>query len=111
MITVFVKPYVGIIRFKPTAHYFTISGNRDVYYEWNVVDNAYECSMNSPCPLPVPPKSRYTAWYVFTVYDKPNNSIIEFSGAHTGSSDKATGFEGDGKLLRDTIVPSLTSIR
>jgi hypothetical protein len=33
------------------------------------IDNAYECSMNSPCPLPWPPKSRYTTEYAFAVFD------------------------------------------
>ena len=125
-IQVSISPYAAIIpidnetgKFKlplgadngtPLTNYFTTSGNRDVYYGWSVVDNAYECTMNSKCPLPWPPQSRYTTWYAFAVFDKPNNSIVEFTGSHDGPSKKVTGFEGDGKLLRDTIVPSLTSI-
>jgi len=62
----------------PLTDYFEISGNRDVYYGWSVVDNAYECTMNSPCPLPWPPKSRYTTEYAFAVFDKEARSIIEF---------------------------------
>lgn len=94
----------------PLTDYFEISGKRDVYYGWSVVDNAYECSMNSPCPLPWPPKSksRYTTQYAFAVLDE--NSCLEFTGMHSGPSKKVTGFEGDGKLLRDIIVPSLRSL-
>jgi hypothetical protein len=92
----------------PLTDYFEISGNRDVYYGWSVVDNAYECTMNSPCPLHWPPKSRYTTEYAFAVLDE--NSCLEFTGMHSGPSKKVTGFEGDGKLLRDIIVPSLRSL-
>lgn len=116
-----VQPYVGAFaddrstgKLKlpaPLTHYFTISGNRDVYYGWTVVDNAYECTMNSPCPAQVPARSRYTAWYTFKVFDKPNNSIVEFTGAHSGPSKEVAGFEGVGKILRHVIVPSLTAIR
>jgi hypothetical protein len=120
-IQVFVKPYVEVRRssdgvavttaaVKPGAKYFTISGNRRVYYSWSVVDNAYECSMNSPCPLNWPVESRYAALYDFTIFDKPNNSVIEFTGEHYGRSKEVTGFEGDGKLLHDVIIPSLTAI-
>ena len=49
----------------PLTRYFTIADNRDVYYGCTVIDNAYECSMNSPCPLPWPPKTRYTTEYAF----------------------------------------------
>ena len=94
----------------PLTRYFTISGNRDVYYGCTVIDNAYECSMNSPCPLPVRQESRYTTQYAFAVFDKETRVIIEFTGSHDGPSKKITGFEGDGRLLRDTIVPSLTRI-
>ncbi len=124
-IQVFVLPRVGIIpidketgRFQlpfecdgglpPLTDYFEISGNRDVYYGWSVVDNAYECSMNTPCPLPWPPKSRYTTQYAFAVLDE--NSCLEFTGIHSGPSKRVTGFEGDGRLLRDIIVPSLSSL-
>jgi hypothetical protein len=62
----------------PLTDYFEISGNRDVYYGRSVVDNAYECTMNSPCPLPRPPKSRYTTEYAFAVLDE--NSCLEFTG-------------------------------
>jgi hypothetical protein len=122
-----ISPYAGVISIDkesgkiklplaaddgtPLTNYFTISGNRDVYYGWSVVDNAYECTANSKCPLAWPPESRYTTRYAFAVFDKPNNSIVEFTGSHDGPSKKVTEFEGDGKLLRNTIVPSLTSIR
>src|SRR5271155_1110737 len=95
----------------PLTNYFAISGNRDVYYGWRVVDNAYECSMNSECPSPQPPESRYTTEYAFTLFDKLNNLIVEFTGSHDGPSGKVTGFEGDGRLLRETIVPSLVSVQ
>jgi len=62
----------------PLTRYFTIADNRDVYYGCTVIDNAYECSMSSPCPLPWPPKSRYTTEYAFAVFDKEARSIIEF---------------------------------
>jgi hypothetical protein len=124
-IQVLVLPRVGVIpidkatgRFQlpfecdgglpPLTGCFEISGNRDVYYGWSVIDNAYECSMNSPCPLPWPPKSRYTTQYAFAVLDE--HSCLEFTGMHSGPSKRVTGFEGDGKLLRDIIVPSLQSL-
>jgi hypothetical protein len=119
---VLVKPYnevhIGpdykswtVVRIKPGSKYFTISGGRHVYYSWSVVDNAYECTMNSPCPLNWPADSRYTAWYKFTMYDPPNNSIIEFTGGHYGRYKEVTGFEGVGKLLREIVIPSLKPIR
>jgi len=123
-IRVYVLPYTGIIEIDPDTrkvklpgefnggpplkNYFTISGNRDVYYGWSVTDNDYECTMNSPCPHSSPPGFRYTTWYSFVLFDKPNNSIVEFEASHIG---RDSDFEGDGKLLRDEIVPSLTSIR
>ena len=95
----------------PLTRYFTLADDRDVYYGCTVIDNAYECSMNSPCPLPWPPKSRYTTEYAFAVFDKETRLIVEFTGSHDGPSKKVTGFKGDGRLLRDTIVPSLTRIK
>ena len=95
----------------PLTHYFTIADNRDVYYGCTVIDNAYECSMNSACPLPRPPKSRYTTEYSFAVFDKETRLIVEFTGSHDGPSKKVIGFKGDGRLLRETIVPSLTRIK
>ena len=89
----------------PLTDHFEISGNRNVYYGWSVIDNAYECSMHSPCPLPVSPTSWYTTQYAFAVLDE--TSCVEFTGMHDGPSKNVTGFEGDGKLLRDIIVPSL----
>jgi hypothetical protein len=94
----------------PLTRYFTLADNRDVYYGCTVIDNAYECTMNSPCPLPWPPKSRYTTEYAFAVFDQENRLIVEFTGSHNGPSKEVTGFKGDGKLLRDTIVPSMTRI-
>jgi hypothetical protein len=95
----------------PLTRYFTLADNIDVYYGCAVIDNAYECSMNSPCPLPVRRESRYTTEYAFAVFDKETRLIVEFTGSHYGPSKKVTGFKGDGKLLRDTILPSLTRIK
>jgi hypothetical protein len=95
----------------PLTRYFTIADHRDVYYGCTVTDNAYECSMNSPCPLPVRRESRYTTQYAFAMFDKETRLIIEFTGSHDGPSKKVTGFKGDGRLLRDVIVPSLTRIK
>jgi hypothetical protein len=91
----------------PLTDYFQISGNRDAYYGWTVTDYAYECTMNSPCPASVPPKSRYMTQYAFAVLD--DHSCLEFTAMLFGPSKSVTGFEGDGKLLRDIIVPSLSS--
>ena len=95
----------------PLTRYFTLADDRDVYYGCTVIDNAYECSMNSPCPLPVRRESRYTTQYAFAVFDKETRLIVEFTGSHDGPSKKVTGFKGDGRLLRDTIVQSLTRIK
>jgi hypothetical protein len=95
----------------PLTRYFTIADNRDVYYGCAVTDNAYECSMNSPCPLPVRRESRYTTEYAFAVFDKEAGLIVELTGSHDGPSKRVRGFKGDGRLLRDTIVPSLTRIK
>jgi len=89
-----------------STDYFEIAGSRTVYYGWSVTDNAYECSMNSPCPWPAPPKSRYTTEYVFAVPD--DRYCVEFTAMHVGASKNVTGFQGEGKLLRDVIVPSLS---
>jgi hypothetical protein len=95
----------------PLTRYFTIADNIDVYYGCAVADNASECSMNSPCPLPVRRESRYTTGYAFAIFDKETRLIVEFTGSHDGPSKKVTGFKGDGRLLRGTIVPSLTRIK
>jgi|HubBroStandDraft_6_1064221.scaffolds.fasta_scaffold01963_11 hypothetical protein len=95
----------------PLTRHFTLADDRDVYYGCTATDNAYECSMNSPCPLPWPPKSRYTTEYAFAVFDKETRLIVEFTGSHDGPLKKVTGFKGDGRLLCDTIVPSLTRIK
>lgn len=93
----------------PLTRYFKIQEDRDVYYGCAVIDNAYECTSHSACPHPVAPATRYTATYAFAVFDKPKQLIIQFTGSHDGPSKRITRFEGDGKLLRDRIVPSLRS--
>lgn len=99
---------IGINGSGPLTAYFKIRENLYAYYGLSVVDEAYECTMNSPCPHPTQRGPRYTTWYTFAVFDKPNGSIVEFMGSFASAS-KMTEFRGDGKLLRDVIVPSLTS--
>jgi hypothetical protein len=95
----------------PLKGYFKISRNKYVYYGWSTGDNTLECSMNSPCPLPVPQERRYGTRYLFVIFDKPHDTFIEFTGDFWGPNEQVGGFEGDGRLLRDVIVPSLTPIR
>jgi hypothetical protein len=94
----------------PLTGYFQPQQNRYAYFGWSVIDRRYECTMNSPCPHSTPFGSRYMAEYAFAVFDKPDHSVVEFTAMQMGPSKKVTGFQGDGKLLRDVIVPSLTSI-
>lgn len=82
-----------------------------MYYGWSVGDNTLECSMNSPCPVSVPPELRYGVRYVFVMFDKPHDAFVEFTGDFLGPNKEVSGFEGDGKLLRCAIVPSLSSRR
>lgn len=90
--------------------YFEISGGKVVYYRWSVDDNAYECTMNTPCPVPVPRIRRYRTLYVFAAFDNTHSTIVEFRGDHLGATQNVTTLKGDGKLLRNVIVPSLSSI-
>jgi hypothetical protein len=102
---------VGVNGSPPFTDYFKITEDRYVYYGWSGYDQAYECTMNSPCPHATPPQSRYVTQYVFAVFDKPNHSVVEFTGFQFGPSKEVIAFEGDGKLLRELIVPSLSAIR
>lgn len=102
---------VGVNGSPPLTDYFKISEDRCVYYGWSVYDQAYECTMNSACPHGTPPQSRYMTQYAFAVFDGPNDSVVEFTGIHFGPSKEVTSFEGDGKLLRELIVPSLSPSR
>lgn len=102
---------VGVNGSPPLTNYFKISEERYVYYGWSVYDEAYECTMNSACPHATPPQSRYMTQYAFAVFDKPSHSIVEFTGINWGPSKEVTSFEGDGKLLREVIVPSLRKSR
>ena len=90
--------------------HFTISGDREVYYRWDVIDNAYECTMNSPCPMAVPARIRYMNMYEFKFFDKSNNTRVTFRGTYTGPSKEITRFAGLGKLLNNVIGPSLVVI-
>jgi hypothetical protein len=122
-IQVFLLPMTGVYQTDPKtgrpqiemdgaalSRYFEISGGMVVYYGWNVDDNAYECTMNTPCPVPVPRKLRYGTLYVFAAFDNTHRTIVEFRGDHLGATQNVTNLEGDGKLLRNVIVPSLSSI-
>jgi hypothetical protein len=102
---------VGVNGGPRLTSYFKITEGRYVYYGWSVYDQAYECTMNLPCPHATPPQSRYMTQYAFAVFDKPNHSVVEFIGIHYGPSKEVTTLEGDGKLLRELIVPSLSAIR
>jgi hypothetical protein len=59
--------------------------------------------------VPQPPELRYYTQYVFAVPDKNNGKIVEFTVPGVGCSEKVQDFEGDRKLLREIVVPSLTS--
>jgi hypothetical protein len=95
----------------PLTAYFKMSGGQYAYYGWITEDMAYACTMNSPCPHGTERNSRYRTLYHFVVFDKANNSIVEFTGYYSGASKRVEGFHGDGKLLREVIVPSLAPIR
>jgi hypothetical protein len=110
-VTVEQLPGNASFRAKPGTHHFTISRDREVSYGWDIVDNTRECTMNSPCPVPVQARIRYTILYKFTFFDEPTNTVVRFSGSQRSPSKNVTGFEGVGKLLRDVIVPSLTPIQ
>jgi hypothetical protein len=122
-IQVFLLPIVGVYQSDPKTgrpkiemdsaalnHHFEFSGGMIVYYGWSVADNTLECSMNSPCPVPVPHKLRYGAGYVFAAFDNAHSTIVEFRGDHLGATQNVTKLKGDGELLRSVIVPSLSSI-
>jgi len=89
----------------PLKSYFKIRRDQYAYYGWSVADTAYACTINSACPHPVPRKLRYQTEYAFVVFDDPN--IVEFRALNRGPARNVTQPEGDGKLLRDVIVPSL----
>jgi hypothetical protein len=102
---------VGVNGGLPLTDCFKITEDRYAYYGWSVCDQAYERTMNSPCPHAAPLQSRYITQYVFAVFDKPSHSVVEFTGINFGPSKEVTAFAGDGKLLRELIVPSLSAIR
>jgi len=68
------------------------------------------CTMNSPCPVEVPPETRYSITYVFVIADKSRDAILEFyiGDAFRGPSNEIDGFEGLGAVLHDLIIPSLS---
>jgi hypothetical protein len=95
----------------PLTKYFKMPGGQYAYYGWITSDTAYDCTMNSPCPHKAERNSRYQTQYHFLVFDKDNNSIVEFVGYYSGASKSVKGFHGGGELLREVIVPSLAPIR
>src|SRR6266404_5730420 len=84
---------------------FIISGNRYVKYGTEVRDTSMDCTMNSPCPIKVPAKTRYSKEYVFAVPDKSHGSIVEFfvGDAASGPTNTVNGFEGASAILHDII--------
>jgi len=90
--------------------YFKTANGRCFYYGWSTEDTAYACTMNSSCPHRTKRSSRYQTIYTFVIFDKANNCVIEFTGYSYGPSKRVTEFQGDGKVLYDVIVPSLTPI-
>lgn len=95
----------------PLTACFKMPGGGYAYYGWSTGDTAYDCTMNSPCPHRTDRSSRYHTQYTFVVFDKGSDSIIEFTGLYVGASKRVKGFHGDGRLLREVIVPSLSPIR
>ena len=100
-----VKLPVSVDGGPPLTAFFKIRAGLYAYFGWRVDDLTKACTMNSPCPHWVPPKSRYMTEYAFVVLDPPY--IVEFRAVHRGASENVPGPEGDGKLLREVIVPSL----
>ncbi len=88
---------------------FAIPSGWIVKYGNAVNDLSRDCTMNSPCPVNVPPDSRYSVSYVFVIADKPRATILEFyaGDAFRGPSGEVNGFEGLAVVLRDLIIPSL----
>jgi hypothetical protein len=89
---------------------FKISGDEDAHYGWKVKNNAYECRVNKSCMARDQPESRFVTQYVFAVFDKTSDLTVEFTGYYFGPSAQVTTFKGEGKLLREVIIPSLTRI-
>ncbi len=92
---------------------FTVPAGWDVKYGSAINDlTLASCTMNSPCPVEVPPESRYSITYVFVIPDKSNNIILEFYAGDMfrGPSDEIDGFQGLGFVLHDLIIPSLSAI-
>ncbi|HEV2196359.1 MAG TPA: hypothetical protein VGR55_12320 [Candidatus Acidoferrum sp.] len=91
----------------PVQGSFLIRGNRRVYFGWSVYDHAEDCK-KSGC---FDPKTRYSVWYQFSVPDKEHGVIVLFDAnlAFLQPSPMVTGFKGHAKVLRDTIIPSLTA--
>lgn len=90
--------------------YLEISHGTVVSYGWKVDDTADECTMNTPCPVPVPRRVRYRTLYVFAAFDFAHGTIVKFRGDYFGATENVKTLKGDGELLRKVIVPSLSAV-
>ena len=95
------------------TNWFTISGGLVVKFDTRVADLTTQCTMNSPCPVKVPPDSRYAVDYVFLIPDKETQTLVEFFAGDAARipSGQAQGFKGVAVLLHDSIIPSLETFR
>ncbi len=91
------------------TNWFTISNGLLAKYASRVTDMTAQCSMNSPCPVKVPPDMRYSVEYVFLVPDKERQTLVEFFSGEAARipSSQVQGFKGVALLLHDSIIPSL----
>ena len=82
---------------------------RIVKYGWETDDTSADCTMNTPCPIKVPPATRYATTYVFVVPDKGRGNVLEFHAGYAarGPTQEVNGFPGTARLLRDVVIPSL----
>ncbi len=93
--------------------WFSDPGGFTVKYGTQVTDMTTQCTMNSPCPVQVPPGIRYSVEYVFLVADKGRQALVEFFSGQAGriSSSQVQGFAGVAGLLHDSIIPSLRPLQ
>jgi hypothetical protein len=92
---------------------FTIPENRTIKYGSVISDlSLLLCTANSPCPVEIPPETRYSTTYVFVFADKSLDTILEFyvGDAFRGPSNEINDFEGLGAVLHNSIIPSLSII-
>ena len=91
---------------------FTISNGLLAKYASRVTDMTTQCSMNSPCPVQLPPDVRYSVEYVFLVPDNERQTLVEFFAGQAARipSSQVQGFQGVASLLHDSIIPSLKPV-